>query len=653
MKLSKIAFAVASTLAIASGAAFAGQIGSSSVTIATEVIYADTQIVRAPSNNYAFAGNIDARTNQQLLQLQYTLSKGIFGSTVFPAINTLVPINVSTTAGPPPAGPGLTAMLRVQYNDGSNTSQSVFPAGSTVNAFVTGDRKTLVFNVTIPANAAATNLLVTPNFTINSSNGTGENSGVSGLFTVAGVAACPAPDANSDISFKHFTTHNGNVDVINNGGPDSEHIRVPSTNSARLLNFTQNHTLTFTAASTNSRQDPTTGNTKLVGSNVPVAVGVGATGSAVAFNPLTSAVLAGGRHYLGKLQANQRARAVDTDLASIYGDANSDGLFLGNADVALTAGNQQNGSVEFGDASIVITLPSGVPVGTTVSLASANGAPLTGALAPIVATAGQTVFTFKAVAQADIVAVTQQASPAGAAGPAIPAPSAGNGFAGGVYAYIDFPGGTGVIPQLGSITTVGQLNKNVAGANREQSISCPGNLAGIGGGIKIDVRNYASKAKFPTGNFASYVRLINNSEFSTADVFAQMIYADGTYGPYGTLPPLAPRAVANYSNTALEGYLTTTPAAVNPFGASTVYTQTAGSTVIGTGAAGIGDRVRFVSNTGTTLRVQSYMLLPNGSLLDTTSAQGVDFENATNNRVPANALDAQPVSQDAINGLAR
>ena len=655
MKLSKIAFAVASTLVIASGAAFAGQIGSASVTIATEVIYADTQIVRAPSNNYAFSGNIDARTNQQLLQLQYTLSKGIFGSTVFPAINTLVPINVSTTAGPP-AGPGLTAMLRVQYNDGSNTAQSVFPAGSTVNAFVTGDRKTLVFNVTIPANAGATNLLVTPNFTINSSNGAGENSGVSGLFTVAGVAACPAVDANSDISFKHFTTHNGNVDVINNGGPDSEHIRVPSTNSARLLNFTQNHTLTFTAASTNSRQDPATGNTKLSGSNVPAAVGVGAAGSAVAFTPLTSAALAGGRHYLGKLQANQRARAVDTDLASIYGDAvTADGFFLGSADTSLTAGNLQNGSVEYGDASIIITLPSGVPVGTTVSLASANGTALTGALVPQIATAGQTVFTFKAVTQGDIAAVTQQPDPTGPA--THPTPSAGTGFAGGVYAYIDFPGGTNVIPQLSSIATVGQLNKNVAGPNREQSISCPGNLAGIGGGIKIDVRNYASKAKFPSGNYASYVRLINNSEFNTADVFAQMIYADGTYGPYGALPSLAPRAVANYSNAALEALMITTPAANNPFGATTAYTQTAGTTVNGTlsggSTAALGDRVRFVSNTGTTLRIQSYILLPNGNLLDTTSAQGVDFENTTNNRVPATAVDAQPVSQDAINGLAR
>ena len=128
-------------------------------------------------------------------------------------------------------------------------------------------------------------------------------------------------------------------------------------------------------------------------------------------------------------------------------------------------------------------------------------------------------------------------------------------------------------------------------------------------------------------------------------------------GPYGQLPSLTPRAVANYSNAQLEALLVTTPAAANPFGSSTVYTQTAGTSVIGTGAggsaAGIGDRIRFTSISGTTLRVQSFMLLPTGNLLDTTNAQGVDFENESNNRTPITAKDAQPVSQDAINGLAR
>ena len=646
MKLSKIAFAVASTLVIASGAAFAGQIGSSSVTIATEVIFADTQIIRAPSNNYNFSGNIDSRTNQQLLQLQYTLSKGIFGSTVFPSVNTLVPIT-----------PSATAMLRVQYQNAVNVGKSVFPAGTTINAFVTGDRKTLVFNVTIPAMAGDDNLLVTPNFTINSSPSTvtgagaqnNENSGLSGLLTVSGVAACPAPDANSDISFKHFTTHNGNVDVVNNGGADSEHLRAGSTNSARLLNFTQNHVFAFTAATSTSRQDATTLNQKLAGQNfAPIT-----TGTANNTNFLSAAFAAdkpGLRHYLGKAVITQRSQGVDTNYLNIYGDKtrgdagpSGNGKFLEAGDITVgTSASLEDGTVEAAaNGGLVINFPAALPTGATVASYNPDGT---------ATTANDFVVTYNAArTQATVTAATNTAlaslgAPAGTIA----------GFTNGVLFFLEFSGTT-VIPQLSGITTIGTFAKAPAGANREQNVTCPGNFAGIGGGIKIDVRNYASRAKFPTGNYASYVRLINNSESNVADVFAQMIYADGTYGPYGQLPSLAPRAVANYSNAALEALMITTPAASNPFSASTVYTQTAGTTVNGTlsggNAAALGDRVRFVSNTGTTLRVQSYILLPNGNLLDTTSAQGVDFENLDTSRTPLS--DGQPISQDAINGLAK
>ena len=74
MKLTKVAFAIASVLAVAAGSANAGQIDSSSATLATEVIYSNAQVVRAPSKSYSFAGDIDARTNEQRLQLQWKLS---------------------------------------------------------------------------------------------------------------------------------------------------------------------------------------------------------------------------------------------------------------------------------------------------------------------------------------------------------------------------------------------------------------------------------------------------------------------------------------------------------------------------------------------------------------------------------------------------
>jgi hypothetical protein len=96
--------------------------------------------------------------------------------------------------------------------------------------------------------------------------------------------------------------------------------------------------------------------------------------------------------------------------------------------------------------------------------------------------------------------------------------------------------------------------------------------------------------------------------------------------------------------------LVNAPAANNPFGAGTTYTSTAGAAVKASSKPGIGDRLRLISTTGTTLRVQSYMVV-GSSVIDTSNAQGVDFENGANDRAPT--LDAQPISQDAINGLSK
>jgi hypothetical protein len=631
MKLSKIAFAVA-TLAIASGAAFAGQIGSSSVTLASEVIVTDVQIARAPSNVYTFAGDINAQTNLQRFQLQYTLAAGTWSSNVFPTVNAIVSL-------PPTA----TSMLKVNYVDAANAGQVTFPAGSTVDGFVTTDRKTLVFNVTIPVTAGAAGLLKSPAFTINATAGNlglpatdpKDNAGVSGLFTVVGAVACPAPDKNIDISFKHFTTHNSNTDLIANATPDAEHLRAGSTNTARLLNFVQNLVFNFQPAANPSRTDAaflndrfttTSGTSNFAGTPAPVF-----------------ALASVNRHYLGNTKLTLRAAGQDLNYTNIYGNSDAaPGFTAAEFDGANDVGDLSAGEIELLAYRQQVTVPAAWPAGTILSGYNAAGVLV---LAAPASTASQTVYTLNATTAAQAV-----------------------DFAATVYLIATFPGGL-PIPQTGGVPTVVTIAKDtVAGSpdRREQDNTCSGQLTGIGGGIKIDIRNYASRTKFPTGNFASYVRLINNSEFTSADVFAQMIYADGKYGPYGKLPTLAPRAVMNLSNAQLEAFLTTAAPVANPFGASTVYTsdQVAAPTYIGAVAGagvqdanGTGDRIRFVSNTGATLRVQSYLLLPTGNLLDTTSAQGVDFENTAaspqNNRTPIGSEDAQSVSQDAVNGLAR
>ena len=521
-------------------------------------------------------------------------------------------------------------LLAVTYSDTFGVAKNTLPAGTVVNAFVTNSNKTLVLNVTIPALAdnnlpsppASGNNLRNPIFTINQLGvlgSGGSNVGLNNLFDVAGATACVAPDSSLDINFKHFTNHNGNTTVQTVASPDSEHQRGGSTNDARLLNFTQNLEFKFTPAATASRTDAAYLNQRLIGNNF---------GSVTP--PVAAVVAPVTRHYIGKVNANLRSNGLDLNYANTYGNADGTSGFLpADFDDADDIGNLPNGKIEIKDLSIKLTLPAAWPTGTVIRAVDAAGAAIAG-VANVTTTAGQTDITLTATTAAAAAAL-----------------------ASGGFLFADFPG-TALIPQTPTVTATATLTKDtVAGTPdlREQDNMCAGTLTGIGGGIKIDVRNYASYATFGATGPATTVRVINNSEGVAADVHAQLIYADGTYGPWGKLGDLKPREVMNISNKDIEAKLVNAPAATNPFGATTSYTVTSGTDVKGGTKAGISDRLRIVSNSGSTLRVQSYMVVGN-SVIDTSNAQGVDFEN-NGDRVPVNAVDAQPVSQDAINGLSK
>lgn len=610
MKLSKVALAIAGALAVAAGSAHAGQIDSSSSTLAIEVIKSDAQVVRAPSKTYNFSGDVNASTNEQRLQLQYTLAKGTWAvgaGQLFTSTGSLV--NVSATG-----------TLAVAYTNAANAGVATFPTGTVINAFVTPDAKTVVFNVTIPADTA--NLLRTPAFTVNpGALGAGGNVGINGLFTVAGATACVAPDSNLDINFKHFTNHTGNNVVQTVASPDSEHVRQGSTNDARLLNFTQNLDFVFTPAAQTSRTTAQSLNTQLSAANYSTALQAGL--------PFT-----GVQHHLGRVNVRQRSNGLDLNYVNTYGDSVAPFVaanpFIA-ADFAYPAtAAVDTGVVELSAATVALTLPTAWPTGTVVTARDAAGATIAG-IANVTTTAGQTAVTLTATT-----------------------PAAAAALANGVEVFAIFPG-TILIPQSGGIPATATLVKAIAGAGTdfsEQNNQCSGSLTGIGGGIKIDVRNYATAAKFASTGTSTAVRVINNSESQAADVYAQIIYANGQYGPWGKIADLAPRAVVNLSSQAIEALLTNAPAATNPFGTGTVYTSAPGAAVVANTTASTGDRLRIVSNTGSTLRVQSYMVVGN-SVLDTSGGQGVDFENAANDRTPSTAIDAQPVSQDAINGLGR
>lgn len=614
MKLSKVAFAVAG-LAIASGSAFAGQIDSSSATLAREVIVTNLQTIRAPSKSYQFGGNVSAATNEQRLQLQWTLTGGLKWS-------SLGDVALSAT---PTILPATQTVLQMAATQGG---LAALPATAVVSVFTADVGSTLVFNVTIPQGAA--NFFNEPKVTINANDflpANPNNVGITNVLSVAGTVACVGPDTSSNIGFKHFTNHFGNGTVITGTqatNPDSEHFRGGSTNDGRILNFTENLNFAFTPAVATSRTDAAALNQAFtVGSGPANFSGTPAPVLALSANVL--------RHYIGKTNLVLRSNGLDLDYSATYGNFDvTAGFAAPDFEDADDTGTLANGKIELKDLNYELTIPANWPAGTVVTAYNAAGVAQAATIASI---AGQTVYSLSAltaVAAADLSGAT--------------------------YLVAQFPG-TALIPQTGNISVKVSLRKDTlpgAPDRREQDNVCTGLLTGIGGGIKIDIRNYASFAKFPTGP-VSVVRLINNSETQTADVFAQMIYADGSYGTWGLVTSLAPRAVANFANKELEAKLVNAPAAANPFGARAVgyVANSAGAAVNATVAPGVGDRVRFVSNTGSTLRVQSFMIL-GSTILDTSQAQGVDFENL-GDRTPdsPSARDAQPISQDAINGLAK
>lgn len=628
MKLTKVAFAIASVLAVAAGSANAGQIDSSSTTLAREVIYADNQVVRAPSKSYSFVGVIDARTNEQRLQLQWTLSGGLKWSRAGDLAFTGTGAATDTF---PVAVTGGATVLKLNGKDLANADIGFNGAvvgaltGATVDAFLADGDTTLVFNITIPANAA--NYIKDAVFQINANDFTPANDanvGITNALTVAGTTICAVDQRSADISFKHFTNHNGNNQVITGTSPDSEHIRAGSNNSGRYVNFTENVIFTFTSA-TQSQTDAATLRTTFLRNatqTADLAPAVATIGGGITANRL---------HRIGTIDLAKIAAGLDLDYTSQYGNgANATPFEAADFSIASPA-NLNTGIIEAGRILITVKAPAGatgVSAGSTVVL-------LTSADAAI---AGEVVTAFDANGVATISLPTAAAMAALA-----------SGATGARLYYV--VNGTNEIPQNSTFNVTALLDKTDTGTLREQDTTCKADLAGIGGGIKIDVRNYATAATYKGTGTSTSVRIINNSESQTADVYAQLIYADGTYGPWGQLPSLAPRAVSMLSNEQIEALLTNAPATANPFGTGTVYTSTAGAAVTGNKKAGVSDRLRIVSNTGTTLRVQSYMIVGN-TVIDTSNAQGVDFEN-NGSRVPENAVDAQPVSQDAINGLSR
>lgn len=592
MKLTKVAFAVAGLAAtLATGIATAGNFQTQSTSVAREVIVGNAQQLVAPQVSYSFAGPVRNPAQTTYFQIQLTLSNGIWDTG-------------TTTAGFPSNADNL---------NGGNVA--LVDAAGNVIATAWGvlldsaHKNVLYATFQIPAGVGVNNARVVWNAAMNAALNTAATVPdpvnllhIHQLKDLVGtVGSCDQAIMQLTGSVKQYPNITDPTYVATDAvdlSPASEHNVPGHQDTGPVLSFPVN--LKVSGASVNVPVQDYNHQAK------QFALGPGVTATGLTAD-------------LGTVTYTKPANGYDADLAHVYGS-----VATTVPGTAVSIG----GSVELKDYAVTLT-------GNFSSAAKvwlSNGACVDGGYATGAAPSGGVVkATYNTAANLGVNSVLH------------------------VCYGVD---GTAAIPTTG-LPAVLVLEKasdtlgDVAARKQEQNNSCVASYS-VGGGIQIDVRNYASYASYGKNGAATMVRIINNSETATADLFAQMIYADGKYGPWGAIGSLAPREVMNLSNQQLEAMLTTAAATSNPFGAASVYTNATGSAVVAgpKSGAGVGDRVRIVSTTGTTLRVQSYMVVGT-TVLDVSGAQGVDFENIDPGRVPTTAIDAQPVSQDAIQGLAK
>lgn len=591
MKLTKVAFAIASVLAVAAGTANAGNFQTNSTSVAREVIVGDAQAIVSPQVSYSFSGPVRNPAQNTYFQIQLKLSGGEW---VVPAGTVGFPTNAALASG------GNVALVAL---DGTTIATAW---GVLLDPT---DLKTLYATFEIPAGVGVNNARVVWNAAAGGALGaTAVSPAPANLLNIRKLKSLVGTIGECDTEIKQLTGSVKQYPNITdptfkateaNVSPASEHVAPGFQNDGPILSFPVNLKLSSTAAVTPA-QDYNAGATKF-----DTTVGV------VTASGLTANV--------GTATYTKPANGYDSNLAAIYGSV---------ATTVPVAAISNAGPVELKDYSVTLT---GNFASTAKFWLSANVACADVGYATGTAPVGGSV-TLKNATVGDLAIGTTL----------------------NVCYGVD---GTSAIPSTG-IDAKLVLNKapdnagDVAVRFEEQPNSCKGTFA-VGSGIQIDVRNYASYATFGDTGAATTLRIINNSETATADLFGQMIYADGRYGAWGSIGTLAPRQTLNISNKALEAKLVNAPAASNPFGTGqSVYTKADGNAVVANTQGQFGDRVRIVSTTGTTIRVQSYMVV-GSSVIDTSNAQGVDFENTKAGRVPNGQIDAQPISQDAIKGLAK
>lgn len=577
----------------AAGVANAGQITASSTNVAREVITNDLQTINSPTISYRFSGDINATAQIQEFQVQFKLQNGaVWAGLPSDDAFTITP-TAATDAGVAGVG-GTDFVVFAKAIDATDPSIM----------WVT-------FRVPVaPTGLWTDSLLDQPIITLNAPTGTTKAT-IKKLYTLVGdlvtdyTASGKCIDNKSlSVNFKHFKllAAPGAIAATGVNGIADEHERAGSTNDAGIINFPTNIKVNVTPSSYRAILTP--------GGNTTFTPATGAVGDSYV-SPTVA--------MLGSVSFAQNANGYDSDLtnqyslAGVVGGANASGLD------AVTVAARHVGDVEVNTVSIAVAATQGFVVGGNLSV--------------------HTNATCSSLVAGTVTAINA----GNAAGPitvTIPNTSVNAAFtatgAAPVYVCYTAPGAV-TIPSS-AFSAVGRINKAAAGTNEnEQDNMCNGDFYSLGGGIKIDVRNYASSKE--TSGYSSVIRLINNSDARTADVYAQLIHQDGKLGAWGKLTDLAPRQILNMTAAQIEAKL------VNAANAGAANNGTNVALAAAEGAP----RLRITSNSGASLRVQNYLFnSATGQILEASGAQGVDFEGTTT-RAPAN--EGQYQYQDANSGL--
>lgn len=330
--------------------ALAGQIQSSSVTVAREVITSNEQALVSPRASHRFLGDIDGRSAMTLFQIQFVLGNGATWANAGDASNIEIVDGVTGCAIPQTGSAAAACAPGVSFE---------------VQTLALSDDKTTLY-ATIYVPRTETALIRQPIVTISNSATASSNPTIKNLKTVAGnVAACDTAVKTLSATFKEYVALSMPTSLATdaNATPD-EHNRVGSFNTSSLLSFPTSIKVNVAAAAGGSFSLDSAKNTRFAGSNTTSGNTV-APAAGASWQPYLSPTLA----LLGQVALVQAAYGFDTSLANQYLIA-AQPLPSTPGIVGTTTATRNDGAVEAQSLKLTVSSPQGFAPGAALFLAT-------------------------------------------------------------------------------------------------------------------------------------------------------------------------------------------------------------------------------------------------------------------------------------------